>query len=404
MREGRPFDQALDEALAGLPDRDRRLAYALAAGTLRSAGALDLAIAPHVTAGFERVPHTLRDLLRLGAYQLTALDRVPPHAAVSTSVALARESSGRRTAGFVNAVLRRVAEQAPRVVPGRGSHPGWLVSRWTRRFGPEETARLLRWNDSPPHLAVQPARWSRERLVERWTAANIAVETAPWDAGLRPGISRPPDLPGYEEGGFVVQDPAQRLIMDFFAVPEHALAYDACAAPGGKAIAAGAVARLVVAGERRQERILRLRANLARAGSGHEHVVRADASLPPLRSVDLVLLDVPCLGTGVFAKHPDARWRARPEALERLVAQAGAMLRGSAEVVRPGGLLCFSTCSLEPEENEVQIEAFLAGDPRFHRDPGPAPAELLTAAGDFQSLPQRHSVDGAYAARLRRTG
>jgi 16S rRNA (cytosine967-C5)-methyltransferase len=132
-------------------------------------------------------------------------------------------------------------------------------------------------------------------------------------------------------------------------------------------------------------------------------VLVANALAPPVRPSDVVLLDAPCLGTGTFARHPDARWRVTPEALATLAREGGFLLRALAEVVRPGGLLFFATCSLEPEENEVQIESFLATDRRFRRESSShTPAELLTAAGDLLLLPHRHGTDGAYAARLRR--
>ncbi len=403
MASGTPFDLARDEALAGLGDADRRLAHELAAGTLRAAGALDAAIAPHVHAGWERVPNATRNLLRLGAYQLTALDRIPPHAAVATTVSLAREVIGGRTAAFANAVLRRVAEDAPRVVPGRATHPGWLVSRWTARFGPEETRQLMVWNDTRPRLVVQPARWDQDTVRREWDRAGVAYQPAPFEAGLVPDTPRPAELPGYAAGGFIVQEAAQALVVRYFDLPPGSVVYDACAAPGGKTIAFGRTARLVAAGERRRERVRRLRENLARAGSGREHAVVADAAVPPVCAVDAAVLDVPCLGTGVLARHPDARWRVRPEALARLAAEAGAMLRGVAETVRPNGLLCFSTCSLEPEENEVQIEEFLQHDARFRREPSrQVPGAVLTSTGDLALLPHRHGTDGAFAARLRR--
>ncbi|HSR16011.1 MAG TPA: transcription antitermination factor NusB, partial [Gemmatimonadales bacterium] len=395
VRAGVPFEVALSDALAPLDGADRRLAHELAAGTMRSAGVLDLAIAPHVTRGYEKVEPALRELLRLGAYQLTGLDRIPAHAAVSTTVALARESPHRRAAPFVNAVLRRVAEQAPRVVPGRASHPGWLVTRWTRHFGSAETARLLAWNDTRPRLVIQPARWDIDRIGEAWRQAGIAFEPAPLGAGLIPGQSRPQELPGFAEGGFIVQDAAQALVVRFFAVPEGRAVYDACAAPGGKSIALGRSARVVVAADRNLGRVRRLRENLARAGSGREHPCVADAAAPPVAGVDAAILDAPCLGTGVLARHPDARWRVRPEAIARLVAQGAALLRGVAPTVRPGGLLCFSTCSLEPEENEMQIETFLASHPEFRRESGPAPEGTLSPAGDLTILPHRHGMDGA---------
>ena len=397
-----PFETALTTALSGLEGPDRRLAHELAAGVLRSGAALDRAIAPYVSRGLESVQPSVRELLRLGAYQLTALDRIPPHAAVSTSVSLARESPHSKAAPFVNAVLRRVAQSAPRTVPGRASHPGWLVTRWTRRFGPAETAALQLWNDTRPRWVAQPARWTLEDLSAAWRAAGATFDSAPFEAGLVPDATRPQDLPGYAEGGFIVQDPAQALAVRFFDVPQGATVFDACAAPGGKSIALGRVAGRVLAADRKPDRVRRLRENLTRAGSGREFTLVADAEAPPVARVDVAILDAPCLGTGVFARHPDARWRVHPEALGRLVEQAARMLDAVAAAVRPGGLLCFSTCSLEPEENEMQIAAFLDRHPEFRREPGPAPDAALTAEGDLQLLPQRHETDGAYAARLRK--
>ena len=404
VSQGRPFDQALTEALRNLPEADRRLAHELAAGALRSAGVLDAAIAPHVRGGWERVPNSIRNVLRLGAYQLTALDRVPAHAAVSTTVSLAREVGGVRTAGFTNAVLRKVANDAPRVVPGRASHPGWLVSRWTARYGPEEAARLMTWNDTRPRLVIQPARWELDQLKAAWAAAGIGFEDAPFHAGLIPlSVTRPQELPGYAEGGFIVQETAQAMVVRYFDIPPGSTIYDAAAAPGGKAIALGRTARLVAAADLRRERVRRLRENLERAGSGREHPLVADSNAPPVTGADAVVLDAPCLGTGVLARHPEARWRVNGDALARLVDEGAGLLAALAASVRPGGLLCFSTCSLEPEENELQIEAFLDADSRFRREP-PAhiPPALLTSAGDLALLPQRHHTDGAYAARLRR--
>lgn len=404
VRTGIPLEAALGAALADLDGPDRRLAHELAAGVLRAGAALDRAIAPHVRRGLESVDPELRELLRIGAYQLTALDRVPPHAAVSTAVELARTSRHRGAAPFVNAVLRRVAESAPRTVPGRASHPGWLVTRWTRRFGAAETAALQRWNDSRPRLVVQSARWDLDRLRAEWTAAGIGFEDAPFGAGLMPDASRPQELPGYAAGGFFVQDAAQAVVVRFFDIPPGATVYDACAAPGGKAIAVGRTASRVLAGDRRLERVRRLQENLQRAGSGREFALVADAAAPPVAAVDVTLLDAPCLGTGVFARHPDARWRVRPEALARLAREAAGLLAALAPTVRPGGLLCFSTCSLEPEENEMQIAAFLDAHPDFRREPGRAPDGAPTPMGDLELLPQRHGTDGAYAARLRRAG
>ncbi|HEU4699614.1 MAG TPA: transcription antitermination factor NusB [Gemmatimonadales bacterium] len=419
VRDGRPFDAALDRVAPGLADADRRLAHELAAGVLRARRELDAQLAPHVTRGWAKVPAPLQDVLRLGAYQLTALDRVPAHAAVDTSVRLAREVGGTKAGGFVNAVLRKVAGEAapdrprppataldrPSTLAERHSHPDWLVRRWVERFGDAETERLLAWNNTRPQLVLQPARARADALLERWQAAGLAVRPAPFGAGLVTEARRPADVPGYAEGAFVVQDPAQALLAWYADLPPDALVYDACAAPGGKTIGLGRCGARVVAADVSRARVRRLRENLQRAGSGREHVVVADALHPPLRARDVpvVLLDAPCLGTGTFARHPDARWRVTPEALAELAARQAALLDEAAHAVAPGGLLVYATCSIEPEEDEQQVDAFLARHPEFRREPPEDfPASLLSAQGDLVVLPQRHRMDGAFAARLRR--
>jgi 16S rRNA (cytosine967-C5)-methyltransferase len=418
VRSGRPLDAALDGALKRLDDDDRRLAHEIVAGVLRRQQALDARLAALVTREWSKVPSRLQDLLRLGAYQLVVLDRVPAHAAVDTSVSLAREEGGPRAGGFVNAVLRRLGaepEAKAAAVDGaaglsdaealarRHSHPLWLVERWLGRFGPEETSRLLEWNDRRPYLILQPARRSAADLERLWRSAGIVVEPAAYGAGLVTDRRRPEELPGYADGAFLVQDPAQALLAWYADLPAGATVYDAAASPGGKALALGREARLVVAGDVSRHRVQRLARNLRRAGSGREHPIVADARRPPVRSVGAVLLDAPCLGTGTFARHPDARRRVTPEALERITGIQAGLLDSLADVVAPGGLLIYSTCSLEPEENDRQVDRFLARHPEFLREPSETfPPALLSEKGDMTMLPQRHEMDGAFAARLRR--
>lgn len=416
VRAGRALDVALDGALRGLDDvADRRLAHEMAAGVLRKQHALDARLAPLVTRQWTKVPARLQDLLRLGAYQMVALDRVPSHAAVDTSVSLAREAGGARAAGFVNAVLRRLGTTSeveggtgdgsdPGALADRHSHPRWLVARWVDQFGVEETRRLLEWNDRRPRIVLQSAREELTGLERRWRAAGIAVESAPFGAGLLTDRRLPEELPGFAEGGFMVQDAGHALVARYAGLPPGATVYDAAASPGGKTVALGREAKVVVAGDINRLRASRLAQNLRRAGGGREQVIVADARRPPLRPLGAVLLDAPCLGTGSLARHPDARARLRPEALERLTALQAELLEGAAQVVAPGGLLIYSTCSLEPEENASQVQRFLAAHPEFRREPNLAMSpELLSEDGDLRILPQRHQMDGAYAARLRRT-
>jgi 16S rRNA (cytosine967-C5)-methyltransferase len=410
VSHGAAFEAALDRVAPGLDPRDRRLAHELAAGVLRHATALDQALAPFVARGLSSVPPAVRQVLRLGAYQLLHLDRVPSHAAVTTAVDIARTIAGDRSAGFVNAVLRRVAaargepRDEPTDLAARYSHPGWLVDRWLARFGPAETEGLLRWNNTPGPLVVQPARWTESALVTAFRRAGVPTHPAPHAGGLVVERGRPVDLPGYAQGAFFVQDSAQSLVLRYLDFPDQGAVYDACAAPGGKSMALSRSGRMVIAGEARRDRATRLQANLRRAGAGRTHLVIADAQHPPVRSGQAVLLDAPCLGTGTIARHPDARGRVSPEGLSHLAARQADLLDAVAEVVAPGGLLGYSTCSLEPEENAEQIERFLARHPDFHREPSRAvPVELLSAAGDLELLPQRHQTDGAFAARLRRS-
>jgi 16S rRNA (cytosine967-C5)-methyltransferase len=413
VREGRPFDAALGPALDRLGEADRRLAHEMAAGVLRRQTVLDSRLMPLVSRGLDRLAPGLLDVLRLGAFQLTVLDRVPAHAAVDTSVALAKETAGDKAGGLVNAVLRKLSRTAPLPAETAArtaarlaevhSHPLWLVERWLDRYGAEDTERLLQWNDRHPRLILQPARTPLEELERQWRSAGITTEPAPYGAGLVTDRRRPQTLPGFDQGAFIVQDPGQALLAWFADLSPGSAVYDASAAPGGKTISLGRDAALVVAGDVSRARVQRLTENLARAGSGREYAVVADARHPPVRSADAVLLDAPCLGTGSFARHPDARWRVTPAALNELAGVQQRLLDGAAAAVGPGGLLVYSTCSLEPEENEQQVERFLERHPHFEREPSDTfPPRLLTAKGDLMILPQRDAMDGAYAARLRR--
>ena len=348
----------------------------------------------------DRADPRLHDVLRLGAYQLRWLTRVPSHAAVSTSVELARLTVGEGVTGYVNQALRRMV--GARSTEQGATHPDWLVARWRARFGTEDTKRLLVWNDSRPALILQPARWDLDRLRSAFHGQGIPVASAPYGAGLEVR-GAPRDLPGYAEGGFIVQDPAHGLVSRFANIPTGALVYDACAAPGGKAVALEVRGARILAGDARHERLARLADTTRRAGVAI-HCLAANLEAAPLRnaSVDAVLVDAPCSATGTMRRHPDGRWRLDPAVFARAAKRQERLLAAAAPLVRPGGLLIYATCSLEPEENEHVVESFLTRHPEFSRQrhTNDVPAELLTAAGDFQSLPQRHGIDGAYAARL----
>jgi len=359
-----------------------------------------------------RADPRLHDILRLGAYQLRALDRVPAHAAVSTSVELARETAGEAAARYVNQALRKLARDVGwgRRDASAPSHPDWLVQRWRESLGAEGAQRLLAWNDAKPDLVLQPARWDAETLATRLHAAGLETRPAPHVVGLvvtHPAspIPHPAKFPGFTEGGFIVQDPAHALVCRFAAIPAGARVYDACAAPGGKAVTLERLGARVVAGDVRRHRIARLADTTRRAGVAIR-VLCADLLAAPFAGSgwDAVLVDAPCTATGTMARHPDARWRVTERAITRAGERQRALLEAAARLVRPRGVLVYATSSLEPEENTDVVEGFLTDHAEFTRAPvaGAAAPELLTPAGDFQSLPQRHGMDGAYAARLAR--
>ncbi len=359
-----------------------------------------------------RADSRLHDILRLGAYQLRAQARVPAYAAVSTSVDLAREAIGEDAARYVNQALRRLIRETRDGTreTSEGTHPRWLVARWRRSFGAAESARLVSWNDTRPALTIQPARWSKEVLARALREAGFGVEDAPYDAGLRvthgdhaSRLPFPVHLPGFAEGGFVVQDAAHALVCRYAGLAPGAQVYDACAAPGGKAVTLERLGARVVAGDARRDRIGRLTETVGRCGVAIR-VVAADLLSAPLAaaSLDVVLVDAPCSATGTMARHPDARWRVSERAITRAAERQRRLLDAAARFVKPGGVLVYATCSLEPEENSAIVNDFLARHAGLGREPatGAVPAALLTAEGDFQSLPQRHGMDGAYAARL----
>jgi 16S rRNA (cytosine967-C5)-methyltransferase len=400
-RRGELFAVARDRALSGLDDRDRRLAQHIAAGVLRHRRALDQRLRGAVARRWGRTPPGLRDVLRIGLFQLTELSRVPPHAAVSSAVEMAKTRHGVKSAAFVNAVLRRTVREtrmtgrpAASLTPQQKlaaeySHPDWLVARWCRRFGPAETERLLRHNNRRPPLRLQPARWTQEEMVTAARARDVPVETADHDGGIIARVPRPEQVPGFVEGGFVVQGPAQARFIREAGLPGGIRVWDACAAPGGKAAGLARITR-VVASDRPGPRLRRLRETVDRAAPGVP-VFAADARQPPLRpgAVDAVWLDAPCSGTGTIARHPDTRWRLSPRRLNALLLLQRALLDGATGILPSGGFLVYTTCSLEAEENEVQVARFLDHHPAFRR-----------ARPDSFVFPPDTGVDGGYLAVL----
>lgn len=417
VRQGDLADRALGRVLPELAERDRAWVQELVYGTLRLRGRLDHLLAERVHRGLDGLEADVLDVLRLGAYQLLEMGGVPAYAAVSESVELAKSVS-RGGAGLVNAVLKAVRrgetaaafpsfETDPAAhLSSWGSHPRWLVERWMARFGADATRRLVAWNNTRPDIFLRPLGVTVEAAAAAVAAAGVGVEVAgPETLRLDAGADVGAALAAVPA---VVQDPAAGLVVRCAAPEPGQTVVDLCAAPGGKALAlAAGGAGHVVAGDVSLRRQRRLSENTARLAGQLDaplplSVLVADARRPALASAALVLVDAPCTGTGTLRRHPDGRWRIGAADLAALVALQREILDAAAALVRPGGVLVYATCSLEPEENGGQVAAFLERSPGFEAEVAPLDARWLDDAGRLAVTPQDHDMDGAFAARLRR--
>jgi 16S rRNA (cytosine967-C5)-methyltransferase len=431
-------EDLLDSALARaqLSTADRGLCQELVYGVVRWQATLDWMIAQK-TPGRTQKPG-LQNLLRLGLYQIFWLDRIPNHAAVNETVELAKQNGFGPQAGFVNAILRGYLREfdATKALladlktsqPHLGySHPEWLVARWQKRWGLEKAAQLMEWNNTPPatFARVNALRFrgsEGENSVEAGgTGRQDAGGTLPKDAGelltqwrdenveydfvrrdwfeenlvfklkLHPPLAK---LASFQQGLFYLQDPSTLLAVRELDPRPGETILDLCAAPGGKLTY---IAQLMhnegrlVAHDTFPDRLKLIEENCARLGvSIAETVLPAGLDAGPT-TFDRVLLDAPCSNTGVMRRRVDLRWRIRAEEIDRLRATQLGLLRQAAARLKPGGVLVYSTCSLEPEENEGVIREFLEAEP------------AMRVESRRELLPFVDATDGAFVARLMKT-
>ena len=419
LRRGEFLDQSFERRISPLDARDRRWTRELVYGMLRHRGWIDAVLSDRVRGGLVRLDPDVIDLLRLGVYQLTNMGSVPAYAAIAQTVELAKRRHGLGASKLVNAVLRRTdrerdelnvptPSEADEALSLRYSHPRWLVSRWIERLGEQDTERLLASNNAEAPIVIRPYGIVREQLEAMLEEAGVHVAEAPYvpESIAISGGTTFTELGAFKKGLFFVQDPAATLVTEYAAVPSGATVADLCAAPGGKALELSKVAGTVIASDRSFGRIQRLLANEQRLETTNLYPFVGDARNPAIAPVDAVLIDVPCTGTGTFRRHPDARWRLKISDFAVMSALQKTIIRAAAQVVKPGGLLIYSTCSLEPEENDDQVDSFLAENPSWILEPPPegAVAPELLDGGRLRVLPQRHGTDAAFAARLRRVG
>lgn len=416
LENGRALDEALaaNPHIAKLDPRDRAFARLLLVTVLRRLGQIDAAIDHCLDRPIRAKDIMLQHILRLGAVQLLFLE-TPPHAAVSTSLDLA---SGPRLAGqrgLLNAVLRRLSREGAALVEAqdaaRLNTPDWLWESWVAAYG-EATARAI----AEAQLGEPPLDLSCKAEAQSWAeklGAEVLPAKMPGGGSLRlpAGQGDITRLPGYAEGAWWVQDAAAALPARLLGEVAGKQVIDLCAAPGGKTAQLAAAGAEVIAVERSPERLKRLQENLTRLKLGAAAVEADAATWQPPAPADAVLLDAPCSATGTLRRHPDIAWLKDLAQIDALTAAQDRLLAHAVGMVKPGGLLVYAVCSLQPEEGAQRIHALLSSDDRVERlpiTPGELPGleDALTPEGDLRSLPchlaDQGGLDGFYACRLRR--
>jgi 16S rRNA (cytosine967-C5)-methyltransferase len=396
---------------ASLSPADRGLCQELVYGIVRCQATLDWLIA-RKTEGRQQKP-SLQILLRLGLYQMFWLDRIPDHAAVNETVELGKQFGFVAQAGFLNAVLRgyvrertetkKLLEKLKTDQPHLGfSHPEWLVERWRKRWGDEKTFRLLDWNNTAPptYARVNSLKTNAATLVAEWKSEGVEfiARQRKWTGGdlVFELSSYPPlaSLPSFQQGLFYVQDPSTLLAVQKLDPQPGETILDLCAAPGGKTtfLAQRMQNRgRIVAADVSESRVNLIRENCIRLGATCVETISISTfNSQPSTFYDRILVDVPCSNTGVMRRRVELRWRIRPEEIERLRAAQPDLLNQAAPQVKPGGVLVYSTCSLEPEENQEVVERFR----NEHAD--------FKLERERELLPFADGVDGAYVALFSR--
>jgi 16S rRNA (cytosine967-C5)-methyltransferase len=415
--------------VSGAPDtssdaREERFATEITAGATRWRRWLDFVIDYHYKGDPAAMETVVRLVLRIGTYELLFLD-TPPHAAINEAVELTRRHGAPRAAGLVNGILRSIdrnrgrlpepaSEDTAEALAIRTSHPTWMVRRWIERFGFEAAARLCEWNNRTPAFGI---RINTLRIDPADFRARLDAESIEWEPGrfLEDVVSvrsvQPLIRGGYLADGLcVVQDESAALVVRLLDPRPEDRVLDTCAAPGGKALyAAGLMDNRghVVALDINRKRTKLIARTAERLGFDVVEARAADATQLPAEyheAFDRVLVDAPCSGLGVLAKRADLRWRINENDLVELATLQERLLSEAARAVRPGGVLVYSTCTIEPDENAGQIRRFLALHPDFGvRDAREfIPSEVSSESGYMATLPHVHAIDGAFAARLER--
>ncbi|MBD2449838.1 16S rRNA (cytosine(967)-C(5))-methyltransferase [Nostoc sp. FACHB-152] len=431
VHKGAYADVALDRVLQKfkLPDSDRRLATELVYGSVRRQRTLDALIDELATKKSHQQPPDLRTILHLGLYQLRYQERIPPSAAVNTTVELAKENGFSGLTGFVNGLLRqylRLAEDSPEPlklpdnpVERLGilhSFPDWIVQVWLDQIGFAETEKLCEWMNQTPtiDLRINPLRTNLEEVETALQAAEILARPIPHlPQALRLISSTGPiqNVPGFTEGWWVVQDSSAQLVSHVLDPQPGEVVIDACAAPGGKTTHIAELMQdhgKIWACDRTASRLRKLQENAKRLNLHSIQIFTGDSrNLPQFyNTADRVLLDAPCSGLGTLHRHADARWRQTPQSIRELSLLQQQLLSHTSNFVKKGGVLVYATCTLHPAENEDVISIFLAENPEWQIElpkVGSPYWASSTPQGWLKVWPHLQDMDGFFMVRLRKT-
>lgn len=405
---------------SALPTSDAALCSRIVYGVVQNRMLLDHYLSAYCTQRVDHLQPPLLDILRIGAYQILFLDKVPDHAAVDECVRLTKNTKRAAASGLVNAVLRRVSQNKaalPALPKGeteqlsmRYSHPEWLVGRLLMILGREETEEFLRLNNEAAPMTVQinPLQTTTGELLSELQNAGISAKSHAWVPGCLElgGTGDLTTLPAFYKGKFMVQDAAAKLVSAAAGFSPGMQVLDVCAAPGGKSFNASFSMQdkgKILACDLHENKLKRIRNGAQRLRLSCIETACADGSVfhdEWEEAFDAVICDAPCSGLGIIRKKPDIRYK-DPAALAGLPHVQRAILENSARYVRPGGVLIYSTCTILPEENEFLTDAFLKAHEEFAYEDFQLPT-LDAAPGHLTLWPQRNGTDGFYISRMRR--
>ena len=417
------LDRLLDNEMKNTELRgpDKALLYEIVHGVIRWMGRLDWILNGFYKGTFSKAIPNLKNGLRVALFQILFLDRVPDYAAVNEAVEFVKKLQGPKPAGLTNAVLRNIIRNKDGIrypdpdkdivgyLSAYYSHPSWMVKRYLQRFGRDETEDLLLANNEKPFLTlrINAPRVKADEFKSLLESVNLKYKTGKY----LPEFYRLQNLTNitsweyFVKGYFNIQDESAGLACRLLQVSDEMRVLDLCAAPGGKTAYIASLMHekgKIVALDKFDSRLKILRKNMLRLGLGRIHTVETNALEFNDEPFDRVLADVPCMGSGTISKKPDIKWKKDIFDLRGLSDLQYRLLCKAADLVKPGGIVVYSTCSIEPEENFAIVEKFLLSHPNFILESAKDkfPDEILDEHGCIQTLPHKHIMDGAFAAKL----